>query len=579
MAGIKSIEFALNKLGEDKVRQLLSQEVRVTEMFDAFRFSFEKNPKTNRLQYYGKNGKTPLSLVDRTISNLYESAIEYLENLPREIRRTIPTKHRFGFSWFPTTSPLNTTYEKRPKNGLILTDITIRNNRSEVIKDVKEQQVYQRWSDIFHVDYAKPIFEGVLSKESVDSILLGNINESQVYTTGFLSRQNESYEALVIETADQLFKVGRDQENTNEPRSHVFDVLLLDVCEHLEAFDLSLVKNSEKNLELGYVQVVSEVFNDYVEKRGADFLESGLEKPKFLKNSGDLNTKWVKNSKTLTILESDSRFQYLFTVFLANLRKPKFKSGLISESVAESFNHKIQEIDRIAGDDYGFLEFSPISREEALQESLVLENVVEGDVLPQKTDYVRAVLLLSRFFDPDKQDRTGKKPINIIITNAAAFTLDLLEEAERLKKLNGSKSLLIHCDYLRKKSYGVEESALDRLLSELVNQNSDLFYGYRTVERPILRKILDLVRPDHEPALVFTECGAEDLKKEIDGIRAVNTSDQHQLEIDVFRKKRNKDLESALEKDDMKKFTALTPDCLHNYWNQIKSSFDQYAYV
>lgn len=574
MAGIKNIEAALSKLGEEKVRSLLSQEVRVTEMFDAFRFSFEKNPKTNRLQYYGKNGKTPLTLVDRTISDLYESAIEYLENLPRDIRRTIPPKHRFGFSWFPTVSPLSTTYEKRPKNGLILTDITIRNNRSEVIKDVKEDVVYERWSKIFRVDYAKPVFQGVLTKESVDSIIEGNINESQVYTPGFLSQSRESLEALVIETSEHLFKLGKDQQSIGEPRSHIFDVLLLDICEHLESFDLSQVKNSEKNPDSGYVQVVSEVFNDYVEKRGQDFLESGLEKPHFLKKSGNLNFKWIKNPKTKSILESDSRFEYLFTVFLANLRKPKFKSGLISESVADSFNHKIQEIDQIAGDDYGFLEFAPINREETIQET-----VVDGDVLPQKTDYVRAVLLLSRFFDPDKKDRAGKSPINAIFTNAAAPTLDLFDEAERLKKLNGKKTLLVHCDALRKSTYGVEEAAVERLLSEIVKENPDLFCGYRVVERPVLRKILDSIRPEQELALVSTETGLVDLQKEIDGIVAVNTADNHILEMGNLRKKRTKDLEEALEQDDLKKFMVLTPKCLHNYWNQVKSSFDKHTYV
>ena len=86
MAGIKSISKVLSKVGEEKLRELLSQEVRVTEKFDAFRFSFEKHPKTYKIQYYGKNGKTPLSRVDRSISDLYEAAIEYIENLPYEIK-------------------------------------------------------------------------------------------------------------------------------------------------------------------------------------------------------------------------------------------------------------------------------------------------------------------------------------------------------------------------------------------------------------------------------------------------------------------------------------------------------------
>ena len=71
MAGIKNIRDLYKKVGEKGLREVLSGEIRVTEKFDAYRFAFEKNPHDYKIYYYGKNGKTPLSKIDRTVSDLY----------------------------------------------------------------------------------------------------------------------------------------------------------------------------------------------------------------------------------------------------------------------------------------------------------------------------------------------------------------------------------------------------------------------------------------------------------------------------------------------------------------------------
>jgi hypothetical protein len=66
MAGIKHITELYKKLGEEGLREILNKELRITEKFDAFRFSFEKNSQNYKLYFYGKNGKTPINKIDRT---------------------------------------------------------------------------------------------------------------------------------------------------------------------------------------------------------------------------------------------------------------------------------------------------------------------------------------------------------------------------------------------------------------------------------------------------------------------------------------------------------------------------------
>lgn len=587
MAGIKNFNLFVSKYGEDKAREILSQEVRVTEKFDAFRFSFEKHPKTYKIQYYGKNGKTPLNRVDRSISDLYEAAIEYIENLPYEIKKSIPIRQRFGFSWFPSNTPLVTEYEKRPRNGLILTDITVRNNKFEVINEVKDNSVFERWSQIFRVDYAKPVFEGRLSEDTIETLLescknpeFEMLKESEVFTPGFLNNKKENVEALVFEFGEELVKLGKDVKTANESRSHLFDIILLNICEHLESFSVSNIKVASINPDEGYIEVVSEIFNDYVEKRGREFLESGLKKPAFLDKSGNLSRKWIRNPKTLAILESNQDYEYLFSIFLANLRKPRYKSGLISESVASSFNQKIEEIDRISGNDFGFLEFSTIVREEKVEEDIHTTQTRGFIAEPKEPDYVKAVTILTKFFDHERTEEPGKTPVNIIVTNINAATKDIVEEAERLKQLNGNKSVLVHSKSLHNLTYGADEDNTTRILNSLVNDHEDLFIGYKIVDRPFFRKLLDSLRPDYEPITIYTEQGYNDLKNEQEGLSTIYSPGlTRNIDVQKLRVSRRSHLKDCLEKDSYKDFQRLTPDCLHPYWNQIKASFDKFYYA
>jgi len=586
MAGIKNINKVLSKYGEQKLREVLSQEVRVTEKFDAFRFSFEKHPKTYKIQYYGKNGKTPLNRVDRTISDLYEAAIEYIENLPYEIKKSIPIRQRFGFSWFPSKNPLVTEYEKRPKNGLILTDITVRNNKFDVINEVKDTSVFERWSYLFRVDYAKPVFEGKLKEETINQLIesckepsFEMLKESEVFTPGFLNTQNESIEALVFEFPDELIKIGKDIEPTNESRSHMFDILLLNICEHLESYNINSIKVASPNPDEGYIEVVSEVFNDYVSKKGKEFIESGLKKPAFLDKSGSLTKKWVRNPKTLAILESDESYEYLFSIFLANLRKPRYKSGLISESVAQSFNQKIEEIDKISGNDFGFLEFAIIQKEDKVEEFENPADTMTKKEFQSQPDYVKAVAIMTRFFDPERTDEPGKENVNVIITNANAATKDLLDEADRLKKFNGHKSIIVHSRNLYDTTYGADEDNTNRILNALTENHSDLFIGYKIVDRPFFRKLLDSLRPEYEPVIISTEQGHNDLQKEQEGLSTIySRGNTMSIKIDKLRTVHRNKMNDSLEKDSFKDFQKLTPECMHPYWAQIKASFDKYLY-
>jgi hypothetical protein len=580
MAGIKNIADIYKKQGEKRLREILSNDLRITEKFDAYRFSFEKNSKSYKIVFYGKNGKSPITVVDRTLSDLYESAIDYIENLPYDIKKSLPLRHRFGFSWFPTKSPLNTDYERRPKNGLILTDITIRDKNNDVAKQVTESEIFERWSKIFNTEYSAPIHAGKLDSMIIESLVSIAKNEETLHlltenfdTKGYLNKISPNIEAMIFEGSDTLFKISQKEELTvSEKRSHMFDLLLMDILEHVENYNVLGIRCASNRVDESYIEAISEIFNDYVEKRGHSYLESAIQKPRFLEKNGKFNRKWIKNPKTRTILEKDSRYEYLFTVFLANFRKPKFPSGLLNESQVNRFNTKIEEIDKIIGDDYSFLEFTTIVKEEK-------EDLVQLSAKP--ADYSRAVNLMARFFDTERDAIVGKDPINVIVANCCQLTNRILEEAKMLMAANGHKCFLIHPKDHGLKSFGVDQDAVQRLMNSFVIENQEFFIGCSIIERHSLSYILRKIRPDYEPMTIKMEGNTDTIKKEIEGLSAIYTKPEGlmlSINVSPIKDLLRKHYVNSLESNSYKDFCKLTPPCVHPYWQDIKNSFDRYTY-
>jgi hypothetical protein len=578
MAGIKNIRDLYKKVGEKGLREVLSGEIRVTEKFDAYRFAFEKNPHDYKIYYYGKNGKTPLSKIDRTVSDLYEAAITHIESLPAEVKRAIPVRHRFGFSWFPNKKPLNTEYDRQPRNGLVLTDITIRNRQWEVTHEVKEQIVFNRWANLFLSESIHPVFAGLLDLSTIDSLVemakhdyaLQSLNESQVYTSGFLNESSSKIEALVFESENTLFKVSDVlQEDTRDKRSHLFDILLLEICEHIADYNIAGMKSVSLYPDEAYIEVVSEIFNDFVDKHGTDFISSGLDRPDFLKNSGRINKKWVKNPKTLSLIESNSKYAYLLTIFLTNLKKPKYPSGLLNEAVTTRFNNKIEEIDRVISDDYSFLEFNSILKEN--DEDEAVEQI-------KKVDVEKAVLLLQSFFSGERKPVDGKEKVNVIITDCSQLTNDIIHEAEKLHQENGYRCILFHDVFYSQRSYSLSRATLQKALSTLVSERNDIFIGHYFLDEPFINYLMRKLHPGFTPVTVSISLQrASFFFMDWKALNAAQLGEVPKIKI-VYHKNSKPALDGSLEKDSYRDFCQLCPPAFHPYWTEMKSAFDQFTY-
>ena len=82
MAGISHLYDIYNKKGEDFINSLFNSYVTVNEKMDGSAFVFERDLETGRFNFYKRDLKYPITLVDRTLMKYYEKPINYIESFP-----------------------------------------------------------------------------------------------------------------------------------------------------------------------------------------------------------------------------------------------------------------------------------------------------------------------------------------------------------------------------------------------------------------------------------------------------------------------------------------------------------------
>ncbi len=549
MAGIKTLTEFFEKLGNEKAKQALKKEVVITEKYDAFRFYVERD-KQGKFVYYGKNSDRPLNNIDRTLTDIYESAILHFETLSSDLKKQIPANHKFGLSWFPD------------RKKFLLSDVTIRNKEGKTFK-AKNEKVLERWSSILKVDLAKEVFRGHLNESDFSAIVESSNEENfeRLVENISLSLPIGSA-ALVFETSEGLFKIGKKNES-NSKRGDLFDILLLDICEHLEKTNIDRIKVSEARADDCYIEIVSDIFNSYVSKKGNDYLSTTLDKPDFMQRAGRMNTSWIKNSSTRRVVESDSRYEYLFGVFLSHLRKPKNPGGLLSAPLVEKFNAKIERINQLAGDDYSFLEFSSLLKD-------------ESPTIDKDQSNINATMIAQTFLGTDPAPREVGEKINLIITLGDVSTEFLISYAENLKNMNGFRSIIINDNSLRNYNL-LNRSEFSRMMGDIIDDNKEVFADYAdTSGVPVLSEIEQFLSKKYEICTVSIERNASSYQKEAEFLMLQKSHSP--IEVKVYKDPNRDALMNAIEGGDINSFNKAAGKYLSPYWTSIKASFDVNTY-
>ena len=135
MAGINHFYDEYKKRPRD-IEKLLNAQVCVSEQLNGSRFSVTVN--TNGTFSYFRRDNSQITKIDRSVSNYYEKAINHFESFTEEKFATIPDNWKFGFEYFPTTSPLKISYDAVPLNNLVITDIIVKNPNGKILEVVTD---------------------------------------------------------------------------------------------------------------------------------------------------------------------------------------------------------------------------------------------------------------------------------------------------------------------------------------------------------------------------------------------------------------------------------------------------------
>lgn len=454
--GLNTLQQLVRDRTEEFIEELFSSYVVVTEKIDAARISFQV--KNGTLSIWRKDERYPISIVDRTLMQYYEKAIDHITSVIDYA--VLPEDHRFGCYYFSSLTPNKVQYKRMPKNNLVLTDVRISGENGEKIKDNGE--TIRKWATELRIEPAPIIFEGYLTDKQKEKILdyikltprelqerygdvtfseflirtlNPNINSSFLQEEGIFRPDSIIFRfkkkdggVYVAKTIDPLLASNADM-NHEVPESSVpsdlYSIALMDIYAFIVENGLNY-KLKERTPEFRYLELVCLLFNDFIESNmerydGVDFSE-----PNFLKSKDfELNRRFIDNKKTLELMTMNRSYEQLFKIMLAGLRKKRRRTyGLLTHSMVNQINLLIDEIREIVDVPIveGFMDFSTfrIFKDDVANKFVDLEILnhedIEDEEPPKRTATVMVIrpTLITREFEKKIKDTSEFNTVFVI---------------------------------------------------------------------------------------------------------------------------------------------------------------------
>ena len=437
--------------GQQFINDLFKDYLVVTEKLSGSSFSFKKNGEGISF-YKGKNHR-PINLIDRTMMVYYENPIRYIKTIVSKNLSSIPDNWMFCFQYFPNNSPGIITYDKLPKNNLVLSHISVTSPSGKVLKVIEDPRVLNDWANALGVTALLPIFKGYLTEDQKKKIseFLDTPKEDQleIFSTSsfaeyLISILNPSIQSTTLQ-ADlkkpiesiifKFYKSGTKQVvaaklidpytvnlmKEREPvelrklPADINEIILLDLLAFIEERGIKKHEILGDTEDMRYIELVSNIFNDYVIKRGKDITKVDIEKAEFAKGDEfDLNVELIPSQRTKDILNENPRLKDLFKIMLGSLRKKRNvenAGNIMTPSVIDDFNKMVDKVNDVTQteDDGKFKTFDDYLKIKSTNESLLPtaeDMLVEEKVL----NYNKFINLGKVIIEADVMDQKIKNP-------------------------------------------------------------------------------------------------------------------------------------------------------------------------
>lgn len=329
-----------------------------------------------------KNGKwiirpknltqNPINLVDLAVQKFYKYAYSYLLSLPEDVTNIIKSNLYFCFEYFPDKQPANIKYSKIPKNNLILTSIC--RNKKHYTSDIDKLRTYGK---LFNVETLPLIYKGKLNTNQLKHINqflhtdkkdlelffdekdfseffynILNPNENNSYLTdGF----NDNLQKIIIrfiksdkeytcEILNPLYQ--KMNLKTDSDYSDVYSILLFNFLQFILTINLDDLEIKGNTRELIYINLISKLFNVYLQKNKKDIIGFNFTTPDFFNSDKfKININFISNETTKNYINSHSKLEYLFKIILSSFQKEQKKTvGIIKEDTLIHLNEMIRKL-------------------------------------------------------------------------------------------------------------------------------------------------------------------------------------------------------------------------------------------
>jgi hypothetical protein len=314
----------------------------------------------------------PLNFIDLAIQKFYNQAYYYFNSLPQYVTDLLNPNWWFCFEYFPDLHPANIQYEKTPKNGLILVCIVKGNKYKYNYDELKE------FSGLLDVDSLPVMFKGKLNQKQLEIIALFlNSSEEDLkyifgennfakffygllnpnFTNSFLmhnSEFNNNLEKIIMKidgNDEYSFEILNPLYNrmtfTNDTNYvEIYTQILLNFLEFCQLIDIKKYKVKANTKDEIYIDLISQIFNDYMENIKSTIDEWNIIIPEFFKDEKfKLNTDMLLNKKTIEYAKSSKKIEYMLKVILSSFNHKKKKTiGIFDEQTVVLFNELVDKI-------------------------------------------------------------------------------------------------------------------------------------------------------------------------------------------------------------------------------------------
>jgi cytidyltransferase-like protein len=600
--------MALKKLKEyfeetniNTVQRMLDNRVVVVEKISAPAFYVRR--VNEKFEFYKSANSEKLSIVDRTIMSLYEVAIKHFQSLSPNVKSSLPSDFKFGFDYLPESRVSQYEYTELPKNNLILTHIQQITEGGKSKKTIIDPTIIKKWSQTLEVQPQGIVFDGVMDsqqKEKLVKLLEMNSKEfSQSFdyleeTDKMVSFTKEIYrifnpnatktalqenlekeiDGLVLNFVEgkkissyKLEDFNRQPLNENRESSHIYQITIADLLEFISVYNFTEIKLTESTSDERYIELMSIIFNEYVDKNASKFIGVNFESAQFAHApSFSLNTNFIKNEKTLKHVGNEVLSE-LFKITLGSFRKERTKaSDILTEEMVEILNKTIKKINEIV-----FME---------LNDNLSIHDF-KNFMLHNK---IAANMDLNEALKVNHTEQ-GKTPVNIFVGRFQPFTLGHAKVLETIHNQNGHDVVV----FLIKSKTQKKGDEFSRPYSEdlQVKMFKEVQKQYKFLKEIIvlpsaaIDQMFNALRPKYEPVLWGT--GSD--RMQAYGYQVNNDSYRDQLNVrsdfGLYEIPRTDDnisatkVRNAMLDGDETSFKQMTPKAVHKMYPTLKSELEK----